>query len=139
MNLGMATTKTIFTNGCFDILHRGHIELFKYAKSLGDTLIVGVDSDVKVKRDKGPSRPHNSLADRVLLLKAVRYIDEVCTFNDTEELENLVAMVSPNIMVIGSDWRGKTVIGQEYTEELKFFERLGGYSTTNILEKNEEF
>ena len=130
----MATTKTIFTNGCFDVLHRGHIELFKYAKSLGSRLIVGVDSDNKVKQDKGPNRPHNNLEDRIFMLKSIRYIDEVYSFKDTKGLENLVVMVRPDVMVIGSDWRGKKVVGQKYVKELQFFDRMDGYSTTNILQ-----
>ena len=121
MSLGMETTKTIFTNGCFDILHRGHIELFKYAKSLGDRLVVGVDSDDKVKKDKGSTRPRNRLEDRVFMLESIRYIDEVYSFNDAKGLENLVVMISPDVMVIGSDWLGKKVVGQKYAKELNFF------------------
>ena len=131
----METTKTIFTNGCFDILHRGHIELFKYAKSLGDRLVVGVDSDDKVKKDKGSTRPRNRLEDRVFMLESIRYIDEVYSFNDAKGLENLVVMISPDVMVIGSDWLGKKVVGQKYAKELNFFQRIDGYSTTNILQK----
>ena len=125
--------KTIWTNGCFDILHRGHIELFKYAKSLGDKLIVGVDTDEKVKLDKGKSRPINNIGDRVVMLESIRYIDEVVWFDSTEGLSNLIKTIHPNIMVIGSDWKGKPVIGQEYTDKLVFFDRIGNYSTTNIL------
>ena len=103
--------KIVWTNGCFDILHRGHIELFKYAKSLGNHLIVGVDTDEKVKRDKGEGRPINSIDDRIEILKSIKYIDEVVWFDSTKGLENLVKKISPNVMVIGSDWKGKDVIG----------------------------
>ena len=126
--------KRVWVNGCFDILHRGHIELFKYSKSLGDNLIVGVDSDQKVKKDKGYHRPYNCLADRVEMLEAIKYIDEVCWFHDTLGLSNLIKYKKPDIMVIGSDWRGKTVVGSEHCKELKFFDRINGYSTTKILE-----
>ena len=71
----------IWTNGCFDILHRGHIELFKYAKSLGDKLIVGVDSDKKVRKDKGKGRPINNLEDRVEILRSIKYIDNIIVIN----------------------------------------------------------
>tara|TARA_R110000824_G_scaffold24798_2_gene86888 strand:+ start:8618 stop:9022 length:405 start_codon:yes stop_codon:yes gene_type:complete len=125
--------KKIFTNGCFDILHRGHLELFEYAKSFG-YLYVGVDSDEKVRRDKGKDRPYNKLADRIKMLQSLRFIDEVRSFNSTEGLDHLIKEIEPDIMIIGSDWRGKTVIGQEHAKELKFFERINGYSTTNILE-----
>tara|TARA_Y100001938_G_scaffold151066_1_gene245630 strand:- start:4641 stop:5024 length:384 start_codon:yes stop_codon:yes gene_type:complete len=125
----------VWTNGCFDILHRGHIELFKYAKSLGTRLYVGIDSDEKVKLDKGPNRPINNLEDRKFLLESVRYVDKVFIFNDKEDLESLIKMSEPEIMVIGSDWKGKTVVGEKYTKKLVFFDRIEGYSTTNILEQ----
>ena len=123
----------VWTNGCFDILHRGHIELFKYAQSLGDKLIVGVDSDEKVTLDKGPGRPINTLKDRIFLVQSIKYVDKVISFDSTEGLKNTIKLINPDIMVIGSDWKGKNVIGQEYTTELKLFDRVGNYSTTNLL------
>tara|TARA_R110000824_G_scaffold91123_1_gene222005 strand:- start:1988 stop:2392 length:405 start_codon:yes stop_codon:yes gene_type:complete len=126
--------KTIFTNGCFDILHRGHLELFKHAKSLGHTLIVGIDSDEKVKLDKGSDRPYNNIEDRVEMLKSIKFIDKVFVFYNTKDLEELIKNISPDILIIGSDWRGKKVVGQQYAKELNFFERINGYSTTNILQ-----
>ena len=124
--------KKIFTNGCFDVLHRGHLELFEYAKSLG-YLYVGVDSDEKVRRDKGKDRPYNTLGDRIKMLESLRFIDEVRSFNDTQGLEDLIKEISPDILVIGSDWRGKKVVGTQYATKLQFFERIDGYSTTSIL------
>ena len=123
----------VWTNGCFDILHRGHIELFKYAKSLGDELIVGIDSDKKVMEDKGEGRPINNLDDRMFVLDSIEYIDIVLDFDSTDELRNLIKDIKPDIMVIGSDWKGKDVIGQEYTGKLVFFDRIEGYSTTSLL------
>jgi len=125
--------KIIWTNGCFDILHKGHIELFKYAKSLGDKLYIGIDSDEKVKKDKGIDRPFNSVEDRRDVLEAIKYIDGVFVFNDTQGLDDLIRVVGPNIMVIGSDWKGKTVVGEQHVNKLVFFDRLKNYSTTNIL------
>ena len=125
----------VWTNGCFDILHRGHIELFKYAKSRGDKLIVGVDSDKKVRKDKGKGRPINNQEDRIEMLLSIKYIDEVWCFNSTKELRDTIKINKPDIMVIGSDWKGKKVIGQEHARRLDFFDRVGDYSTTNILEK----
>ena len=124
----------VWTNGCFDILHRGHIELFKYAKSLGHILYVGIDTDDKVKLDKGPNRPYNNLEDRKIMLESIKYIDQVLVFNSAKELEKLIKLASPDIMVIGSDWKGKKVVGQQYAKKLEFFPRFIGYSTTNILE-----
>jgi D-beta-D-heptose 7-phosphate kinase/D-beta-D-heptose 1-phosphate adenosyltransferase len=125
----------IWTNGCFDILHRGHVELFEYAKSLGDELIVGIDSDEKVKKDKGDGRPINSLDDRAIILQSIKYIDRVIEFDSTDELRNLIKDIKPDIMVIGSDWKGKDVIGQEYAGKVDFFDRIEGYSTTDIIKK----
>lgn len=128
---------TVWTNGCFDILHRGHIELFKYAKSLGDNLIVGIDSDKKVKLDKGQDRPINCVEDRKYILESIRHIDKVLIFESTKELENLIKETKPDIMVIGSDWKDKTVIGHKHTTKLLFFDRVGNYSTTDILKQKE--
>ena len=128
--------KIVWTNGCFDILHRGHFEMFKYAKSLGDQLIVGIDSDEKVRKDKGEHRPFNSVEDRKFALECIKYIDEVVVFESREGLEQEIRQLQPDIMVVGSDWKGKEVIGVRYCTELKFFDRIDGYSTTNILENN---
>ena len=124
----------VWTNGCFDILHRGHIELFRYAKSLGDELVVGIDSDKKVKEDKTKDRPINTLQDRIFMLQSIKYIDKVIPFDTTKELRDTIKWYRPNIMVIGSDWKGKEVIGDMFTDKLVFFDRVGDYSTTNILE-----
>ena len=126
---------TVWTNGCFDVLHRGHIELFKYAKSRGDKLIVGVDSDKKVRKDKGKDRPINNQEDRIEMLSSIKYIDEVWCFDSTKELRDTIKINKPDIMVIGSDWKGKKVIGQEHARRLDFFDRVGDYSTTKILKK----
>ena len=125
----------VWTNGCFDILHRGHIEMFRYAKSLGDVLYVGIDSDEKVRRDKGPTRPINCLQDRVILLEAIRYIDKVFTFNSANELELLIKSSKSDIMVVGSDWRGKKVVGEQHVKKVNFFDRIEEYSTTKIIKE----
>ena len=126
--------KTIFTNGCFDILHIGHIELFKYAKSLGDKLIVGIDSDERIRQSKGNNRPINTSENRKHILSAIRYIDNVYIFNNDEELISLVVDIKPDIIVVGSDWENKNVIGSEYAKEIKFFKRIPEYSTTKTIE-----
>ena len=126
----------VWTNGCFDILHRGHIELFRYAKSLGDELVVGIDTDEKVKLDKGDGRPINNLQDRVFMLQSIKYIDKVISFDSTKDLENAIKWYRPDIMVIGSDWKDKKVIGDIFTDKLVFFDRIDGYSTTDFLNKH---
>ena len=120
----------VWTNGCFDILHRGHIEMFRYAKSLGDELVVGIDTDEKVMLDKGKDRPINNLQDRMYMLQSIKYIDKVISFDSTKDLVNTIKWYRPNIMVIGSDWKGKDVIGSFFTDKLVFFDRIEGYSTT---------
>ena len=125
----------VWTNGCFDILHRGHIELFRYARSLGDELVIGIDSDKKVKKDKSDDRPINSLNDRIFMLQSIRYVDKVVSFDSTDELESTIKWLKPHIMVIGSDWKNKKVIGKKWAEKLIFFDRIGNYSTTRILKK----
>ena len=122
----------VWTNGCFDILHRGHIELFRYAKSLGDELVVGVDTDDKVKLDKGTERPINNLYDRMCVLQSIKYIDKVVSFDSTNDLRDTIKWYQPDIMVIGSDWKNGKVIGQTFTNKLIFFDRVGDYSTTNL-------
>ena len=123
----------VWTNGCFDIIHRGHIELFKYAKSLGDHLVVGVDTDNRVKTLKGDLRPFNTIKDRVAVLESIKYIDEVCVFDTDSELEHQVLLNGAEIMVIGSDHKDKKVIGSRHVQEVVFFDRIEDMSTTRIL------
>ena len=126
----------VWTNGCFDVLHRGHIELFKYAKSLGDYLVVGVDDDERVKGFKGPSRPVNCLEDRMEMLRSIKYIDSVVDFNSDEELDTKILLSGAELMVVGSDYENKHVIGSGHVKEVKFYRKIDGYSTTKILERS---
>ena len=123
----------VWTNGCFDVLHRGHIDMLKYAKSLGDEVLVGVDTDQKVKKDKGANRPFNTLEDRIEMLRAVRYVDRVIAFDSRADLERLIKEYSPDYLVVGADWRDKDVVGGHYAEKVCFFERTRDISTTQIL------
>ena len=125
--------KKIWVNGCFDIVHRGHIELFKYAKELGDYLVVGIDSDFRIKRSKGESRPINSQSDRKFLLESIQYIDKVVIFDNDDDLTSSINLYSPDIMIVGSDYKNKKVIGSEYAKKLIFFDRIHGYSTSKIV------
>lgn len=126
--------KKVFVNGTFDVLHSGHLYLFKYAKSLGDYLIVAIDSDERVKEKKGPKRPINSLWERAFMLSNLYTVDEVRTFDSDKELEGLVEYYKPDIMVVGSDWKDKPVIGSQYAKELKFFDRINEYSSTKTIQ-----
>ena len=123
----------VFVNGCFDVLHRGHFQLIHYATSLGE-LTVALDSDEKVARDKGPDRPIYPLEDRVYQMTRLRGVSEVLAFSTREELERLVEDIKPDIMIVGSDWKGKEVVGSQYAKEVRFFDRLGDYSTTKTIQ-----
>ena len=125
--------KVIWTNGCVDVLHRGHIELFKYAKSLGDWLVVGIDTDERGRAAKGESRPFNNVEDRVAMLESIKYIDEIRVFDHDDELDTQVLLSRAEIMVVGSDYKDKKVIGSRHVQKVKFFDRIDGYSTTRIL------
>ena len=127
--------KYVWTNGCFDVLHRGHIELFKYAKSLGDYLVVGLDDDARVRASKGDNRPINNLEDRIEMLRSIKYIDDVVWFGHDDELDTQVLLSGAEVMVVGSDYKDKKVIGSRHVKEVKFFDRVGGHSTTKMVEK----
>jgi D-beta-D-heptose 7-phosphate kinase/D-beta-D-heptose 1-phosphate adenosyltransferase len=124
--------KKVFVNGTFDILHVGHIALLDYAKSLGDQLVVGIDSDDRVRLLKGSDRPINSQIERGTLLAALKSVDEVFVFDTDDELTSLIQAC--DIMVKGSDYQDKPIVGQEICKQIVFFERLNGYSTTNKIQ-----
>ena len=126
--------RIVWCNGTFDILHPGHIELFKVGKSLGDKLIVATDTDEKIRQDKGASKPINNLCDRISMLQAIKYIDEVFYFNDRKELEGLIELYSPDILLLGDDWKGGDIVGIQYAKEVRFLPRLN-YSTSHIIDK----
>jgi len=124
--------KKVFVNGTFDLLHEGHIALINYAKSLGDEVNVAIDSDDRVKRLKGESRPINSQTERSTLLINLKAVDNVYIFDTDEELEYLVSL--HDVMVKGSDYKDKPIIGQDVCKELVFFDRIDGYSTTQKIQ-----
>jgi rfaE bifunctional protein nucleotidyltransferase chain/domain len=125
----------IVVNGTFDILHRGHIEMLEYAKSLGDYLLVCIDTDSRVKELKGPERPINNQNDRVIMLNALTCVDAVWTFADEAELEYILETYQPDIMVKGSDYEYKPIVGEHLCKEIKFYEIVSGYSTTNLIQR----
>lgn len=126
--------KIVFTNGCFDILHAGHIKYLNKAKKLGDILIIGLNSDSSVKRLKGKTRPINSQDSRALLLSALEFVDFVVIFDEDTPL-NLIEKIRPDILVKGADYAGKEVIGSNIAKEVVLVDFEDGFSTTNIINK----
>jgi len=126
--------KIIFTNGCFDILHRGHATYLQKAKELGDILILGLNSDESIRRLKGESRPINNLEDRAFLIGALESIDFVVPFSEDTPYE-LIKLIKPNILVKGADYEGKEVVGSDVADEVVLIEFVSGKSTTKLIEK----
>ena len=126
--------KIVFTNGCFDILHVGHVKYLQVAKSFGDILIVGLNSDASVSRLKGPTRPVNIAEDRAYLLAALEAVDFVVPFSEDTPY-NLIKMIEPDTLVKGGDYKGKSVVGTEFAGELKLVDFVDGKSTTKTIQK----
>lgn len=129
--------KIVFTNGCFDILHAGHVKYLEASKKLGDILIVGLNSNQSVANIKGETRPINSENNRAYLLASLESVDYVVIFHEDTPL-NLIKTVKPNILVKGSDYKGKHVVGQEIADELKLVDFIDDLSTSNIIQKIKE-
>ena len=124
--------RIIFTNGCFDLLHSAHVELFKFCKQLGGIVIVGVNSDTSIKRLKGESRPIYSLKDRITILEALDYIDFIIPFEEDTPLE-LIKNIKPYYLVKGGDYTAESIIGKEYATEIIIFNYIRGKSTTQTI------
>jgi rfaE bifunctional protein nucleotidyltransferase chain/domain len=126
---------TIWVNGCFDILHFGHLELLKFASSLGDRLCVGIDSDQRIKSMKGESRPVNDQYFRKYLLESLVWVDKVYIFDTDLQLERYIESLHPAHMVIGEEYKSKRIIGSQYCDKITFVPKIGGYSTTDLIKK----
>lgn len=129
--------KVVFTNGCFDILHTGHIHLLSTCRTYGDRVIVGLNSDTSVQRLKGPQRPVNGEIERAVLLAALQSTDAICIFSDPTP-EALIHAISPDVLVKGGDWKVDDIVGADYVQSyggtVKTVDYLQGYSTTRIIE-----
>lgn len=123
----------VWVNGCFDVLHVGHIRLLEEASRLGVAVIVGIDSDKRVKQLKGNGRPYNNENDRREMLMALSAVDNVVIFNTDDELRTLIKENKCTIILVGEEYKDKEVIGSELVDNVRFFKRIDGYSTTNIL------
>ena len=124
--------KRIVVNGTFDILHSGHLALLNHARSLGDYLVVAIDSDRRVQELKGPSRPINTQTERQELLENLRAVDEVKIFDSDQELVDIVKDCA--ILVKGSDYKGKYIVGEDNIAQIIFFNRIDGFSTTEKIQ-----
>lgn len=124
--------KVVFTNGCFDILHRGHLDLLKFAKSLGDKLIVAINSDSSVSNLKGPSRPINCCEDRKLMLESIRHVDEVVVFEENTPYE-IIRRLSPDIIVKGGDYAIEDVVS-DGKAKVVIYDYVEGHSTTRKIQ-----
>ena len=126
--------KKIIVNGTFDILHKGHIDLLNYAKSLGSYLLVLIDTDNRVKELKGQDRPIVNQYDRQFILKNLKAVNDVWFFNSDQELIEKIKLFNPDVMVKGSDYKDKNIIGREFIPEVVFYDRTD-HSTTNIIQR----
>lgn len=123
--------KKIIVNGTFDVIHPGHLALLNYAKSLGDFLIVAIDADARVTSLKGPQRPINNQSERKLLLENLKAVDQVVIFNSSSELVDIIKNCA--IMVKGSDYKGRSVIGEAHCQVI-YFDRINEYSSTKKIQ-----
>ncbi|MDP2929429.1 MAG: D-glycero-beta-D-manno-heptose 1-phosphate adenylyltransferase [Candidatus Omnitrophota bacterium] len=132
--------RIVFTNGCFDIIHVGHIDYLSKAKRLGDILVVGLNSDSSVRKIKGKNRPINKESDRAKVLSSLYFVDYITIFNETTP-ENLIKKVRPDILVKGSDWKAGDIVGSSFIKgyggKIKRISFVKGYSTTSLIKKIE--
>ena len=126
---------TVIVNGTFDILHPGHIAMLNTARSLGDYLVVCIDTDRRVKELKGDTRPVNDQYFRKVMLQNIKAVDIVELFDSQEDLIELIKLYKPDIMVKGSDWRGKSVVAEQHVKEIHWYDRIDEYSTTKIIQR----
>jgi D-beta-D-heptose 7-phosphate kinase/D-beta-D-heptose 1-phosphate adenosyltransferase len=130
--------KVVFTNGTFDILHRGHVEYLAAARAMGDVLVVGLNGDASIRRIKGPSRPINATADRSAVLCALRSVDYVCVFG-ADTPRRLIERILPDVLVKGADWDANAVVGKEIVEKhggsVRLVRLTEGRSTSAVIRR----
>jgi D-beta-D-heptose 7-phosphate kinase/D-beta-D-heptose 1-phosphate adenosyltransferase len=122
----------VWVNGTFDVLHIGHIKLLEYAASFGEVR-VGVDTDSRVQEKKGTTRPFNNLIDRIEFLKSIKHVTTVVPFDSDEELEDQIKFYNPKILIVGEEYKTKSVIGAQYAKKIIFYPRIKSFSTSKIL------
>ena len=126
----------IMVNGTFDILHRGHLMMLQHAKSLGDHLLVAIDTDRRVQELKGKNRPINNQADRRYMLESLKCVNTVYFFDSKEELIEIMKEYQPDVYVKGSDWKhDRPSTAEQYCKQVIYYDRVDDYSTTNIIQR----
>jgi rfaE bifunctional protein nucleotidyltransferase chain/domain len=134
--------KIVFTNGCFDIIHLGHLDYLEKSRTIGDKLVVGLNTDRSVRQLKGPGRPINSEHARARMLAALSFVDMIIAFDEETPLE-LIKQVKPDILIKGNDYKIENIVGSDFVlgsgGEVKTIELLEGYSTTSLIEKIKKY
>jgi len=125
--------KKVWMNGCFDVLHHAHFKMIEFASTFGDLVVIGIDSDKRVKELKGDDRPFHSEDERKYNLERIKGVSKVVIFDSSQLLEELIKTYEPDVFVIGSDYKDKPIIGEQYAKSIVFFNRMDNFSTTKIL------
>ena len=125
--------KKVWMNGCFDVLHHAHFRMIEFASTFGELVVIGIDSDKRVKELKGDDRPFHSEEERKYNLERIKGVSKVIIFDSEIMLEEAIKRYQPDIFVIGSDYKDKLIVGEEYSKSMVFFNRMEDFSTTKIL------
>ena len=125
----------IWINGCFDVLHHGHFQLIAHAKSLGDELTIGIDSDRRVKESKGDGRPFHNQKQRIYNLFQINGANGLVVFDTDKELSDAIKEYQPDIFVIGEEYKDKGIIGRKHAKKIEYFPKVEGFSTTGLLDE----
>jgi rfaE bifunctional protein nucleotidyltransferase chain/domain len=125
--------KKVWMNGCFDVLHHAHFKMIEFASTFGDLLVIGIDSDKRVKELKGDDRPFHSEEERKYNLEQIKGVKKVVIFDSATILEELIKTYEPDVFVIGSDYKNKPIVGEQYAKSIVYFNRMESFSTTKIL------
>jgi D-beta-D-heptose 7-phosphate kinase/D-beta-D-heptose 1-phosphate adenosyltransferase len=125
--------KKVWINGCFDVLHHAHFKMIEFASTFGDLLVIGIDSDKRVKELKGQDRPFHTQEERKYNLERINGVKKVVIFDSSRALEEMIKSYEPDVFIIGSDYKNKPIVGEQYAKSIVYFNRLENYSTTKIL------
>lgn len=125
--------KKVWINGCFDVLHHAHFKMIEHASTFGDLLVVGIDSDKRVKELKGDGRPFHNENERKYNLEQIKGVSKVVIFDSSIILEEMIKSYQPDVFVIGSDYKNKPIVGEQYAKSIVYFNRMENFSTTKIL------